>query len=213
MTLWKPIRKLYIKTTDFTHGFQGESREKILGFYRLWAFCYDFSVKLDPAYARELKKMIDSVVKRGDTVLDLGCGTGLGTIYASRIADKVVGIDLSPQMTTKLQNKIRKERIENIEVVVGGFPEDLARDAKFNSVISSFAIAHFPPEQRSPVYSRIFDHLVSNGRVGLFSARGEIASTFETRNNVVENLKLAGFRQIEVDDVSDIYRIVKAEKP
>lgn len=48
--------------------------------------------------------------------------------------------------------------------------------------------------------------------MGLFSAQGEIASSFETKDEIVNNLELAGFNKIEVDDVSDIYRIVKAEK-
>jgi len=178
MSFWKPFRKLYIKTTDLTHGFQGEL-EKIVSFYKLWAFFYDFSVKLDPAFSRELKNMIDSVVKETDVVLDIGCGTKLG----------------------------------NIEVIVGSFPESLNQEAKFDSVISSFTIAHFPVEQRGIIYQHIFSHLISNGRMGLFSAQGEIASTFETKDEIIRNCESAGFRRIEIDEVSDIYRIVKAERP
>jgi len=213
MSFWKPFRKLYIKTTDFTHGFQGARQAKVLGFYKLWAFCYDFSVKLDPAYPRELKNMIDTVVKRGDTVLDVGCGTGLGTIDASKIAEKVIGIDLSPDMIDKLKKKINREKIENIEVIVGSFPESLPQEAEFDSVISSFAIAHFTGEQRKIVYNYIFNYLVSKGRLGLFSAQGEIASTFETKDEIIRNLKSVGFQKIEINNVSDIYRIVRAERP
>jgi hypothetical protein len=49
--------------------------------------------------------------------------------------------------------------------------------------------------------------------MGLFSAQGEIASTFETKDEIIRNCESAGFRRIEIDEVSDIYRIVKAERP
>lgn len=213
MSFWKPLRKMYIKPTDFTHGFQGEPSERLLGFYKLWSFCYDFSVKLDPAYPREMKRMIDSVVRAGDVVLDVGCGTGLGTIHASQVAEKVVGIDLSPDMIDKLEKKIHQQRIKNVELIVGSFPESLPQEAEFDSVISSFAIAHFPAEQRRVVYEHIFNHIVNQGRIGLFSAQGEVASTFETKEEIMSNLRSVGFHKLEIVDVSDIYRIVKAEKP
>ncbi|MFB0561262.1 MAG: class I SAM-dependent methyltransferase [Candidatus Lokiarchaeia archaeon] len=213
MSFGKIFRKLFIKTTDFTHGFQEKPRKSLLSFYKLWSLCYDFSVKLDPAYPREMKRMIDSVVKQGDVVLDIGCGTGLGTIHASKIAKKVIGIDLSPDMTDKLKKKIHHKKIENIEIIVGSFPESLPQEAKFDSVISSFTIVHFPIEQRGIIYEHIFNHIVSNGRIGLFSAQGEVGSTFETKPEIIKNLKSVGFQKLEIEDVFDIYRIVRADKP
>lgn len=49
--------------------------------------------------------------------------------------------------------------------------------------------------------------------MGLFSAQGEIAATFETKDEIIKNLQAAGFQKIKIDDVSDIYRITTAEKP
>jgi cyclopropane fatty-acyl-phospholipid synthase-like methyltransferase len=157
--------------------------------------------------------MIDSVVKQGDTVLDIGCGTGIGTIHASKIAKKVIGIDLSPNMIDKLKKKIQREKIENIELILGSFPESLSSGIKFDSVISSFTIVHFTIEQRRSIYKHIFNHLICNGRLGLFSSRGEFASTFETKDEIISNLKSAGFQKLEIDDVSDVYRITRAERP
>lgn len=64
MSICKPLRTLFMRVTDFTHGFQGKPKEKVVDFYKLWALFYDFSVKLDQAYPREMKKMIDLVVKK-----------------------------------------------------------------------------------------------------------------------------------------------------
>lgn len=212
MSVWKPLRWLYIKTTDYPHGFQGERSEKIISFYKLWSLFYEFSVKLDPAYTRELRNMVKTVVKKDDIILDVGCGTGLGAIPASRIARKVIGIDFSLEMTSKLNKKIHLNCIENIEVINGSFPEAIPNGSKFNSIISSFTMVHFTPKRRISLYKYMYDCLENNGRLGLFSAQGEIAPTFESQNEIESNLDSAGFQNIEISDVSDIYRIVKANK-
>jgi|Deesub1362A_J573_1020465.scaffolds.fasta_scaffold00366_33 cyclopropane fatty-acyl-phospholipid synthase-like methyltransferase len=211
MNVQRFFRKLYIKTTDFTRSYQGKPN-KLVSFYRVWSPWYDFSVRIDPAFAKEMKKMINSVVKQGDITLDIGCGTGISTIYASKIAKKIIGIDLSPDMIARFEQKISRRKLANIEIIIGSFPEALPQNAKFDSIISSFAIVHFTSEQRRNIYKQIYNHLVNKGRLGLFSAQGEIASSFETKKEIVGNLKSAGFKNIEVEDVSDIYRIVKAEK-
>ena len=212
MGFFNPLRRLYIKSTDFTKGYQGKD-EKLVGFYRAWSRFYDFSVNIDPAFSRELKAMVRRTVRKGDATLDIGCGTGMSTLYAAEIADKVVGIDFSADMTRVLRKKIRQKELENIEIITGRFPEALPRDSRFDSVVSSFAIVHFPPEQRAGVYRQIFGLLSDGGRLGLFSAQGEIASSFETKDEMIENLELAGFCGIETKDVSDIYRVASAEVP
>lgn len=49
--------------------------------------------------------------------------------------------------------------------------------------------------------------------LGLFAARGEIASTFQTRADVAGELSATGFANAEVIDLSDIYRITTATRP
>ncbi len=212
MSIWKPLRWLYIKTTDYSHGFQGERAEKIISFYKLWSLFYEFSVKLDPAYARELQNMIEAVVQDNDIVLDIGCGTGLGTIPASKITKKVIGIDFSFEMISKLNKNIRCNNIENIELINGEFPDAVPNGIKFNSIISSFTMVHFAPERRIMLYKNMYNSLENNGRLGLFSAQGEIAPAFEKRKEIESNLESAGFHEIKISDVSDIYRIVEAKK-
>ncbi len=211
MSFSKLLRKLYIKSTDFTQSYQGKDN-KLVGFYKVWSYCYDFSVRLDPAFAGNMKTMIGLSVKPGDSTLDIGCGTGISTFYAAEIADKVIGIDLSAEMTRKLEKKISWRKSDKIEIITGRFPEALPPDIKFDSIISSFAIVHFTPEQRKRLYKQIYDLLPGGGRLGLFSAQGEIASSFETKNEIINNLESAGFIKIETYDVSGIYRIITAEK-
>jgi len=203
---------MYIKTTDITHGFQNERVSKFLFFYRLWARFYDMSVKLDPAYCRNLKRMIDAVVTSEGVTLDIGCGTGLSAVYAAAIADKVIGIDPSTDMLDRLKKKIRKHKITNIDIRQGFFPEAVKAGEKFQSIISSFMLAHLNKNQRTSVIREMFNLLESKGKIGLFSAQGEIASTFQTKEEIRNNLSCAGFRDIVIQDIDDIYRISTAIK-
>lgn len=213
MMLWKPLRVAYIRTTDLTHGYQGSAPAGLLHFYRLWAPIYDLSVRLDPAYLGSLKRMVAMVVRAGDMTLDVGSGTGLGTVYAASIAAGVVAIDPSREMTSRLDKKIRGRRLENVEVRHGYFPDALVPGESFDSVTSSFMLVHLKPEERARAIIAMFHCLKRGGRLGLFAARGEIASTFQTRAEVEEHLSAAGFANSEVIDLSDIYRITTATRP
>ena len=204
------LRKIYIQTTNLTHGYQGKEKAKLISFYKLWSPLYDISIKLDPAYHRNLKKMITSVVMPGDSTLDIGCGTGLGAIYAATIAQKVVGIDISTDMLDRLKRKTKKQKISNIDIRKGFFPQAIKNEEKFKSIISSFMLAHLGKEQRTQAIKAMFDRLEPKGRIGLFSARGEIASTFQTKEEIITDLSSAGFVNILVEDVDDIYRIATA---
>lgn len=44
-SLGSPLRILYIRTTDLTHGFQGRGGEALRRFYALWAPLYDLTIR------------------------------------------------------------------------------------------------------------------------------------------------------------------------
>jgi ubiquinone/menaquinone biosynthesis C-methylase UbiE len=205
------LRRLYIKTTDLTHGYKGNP-SKLASLYKLWSPLYDTSIKMDPAYNRNLKRMVFSAVSKNDSTLDIGCGTGIGTIHASKIARRVLGIDPSKDMLHKLQTKIRKQSIENIEIRNGFFPQSLKYGERFGSIISSFMLAHLSRSQQMQAVIAMFDILEPGGKIGLFSAQGEIAPTFQTRKELTDDLSSAGFSNYYFLDLDDIYRITIAKK-
>ena len=206
------LRKIYIKTTNLTRGYQ-DKQSKLVSFYKLWAPVYDLSIKLDPAYQKNLKAMISDTVSEGDETLDIGCGTGLGTIYASTMAANVLGLDSSRDMLNKLEQKINKQQINNIRLRRGFFPEVIQAGERFNSIITSFMLAHLSREQRTIAIKAMFDLIKPGGRVGFFAARGEVAPTFQTKQETENNLFAAGFEAVKIHDVDDIYRITTAKKP
>jgi ubiquinone/menaquinone biosynthesis C-methylase UbiE len=57
-----------------------------------------------------------SQFKKGDVVLDLGCGTGLEAIPLAMRGVKVIGVDISEGMLSKLKKKLEILNIKNVEV-------------------------------------------------------------------------------------------------
>ena len=65
------------------------------------------------------KKIIQLLkLKSSSVVADLGCGTGYFSVPISRKVKKVYSIDIQKEMLTYLEQKIQKQKIENIEPVL-----------------------------------------------------------------------------------------------
>ena len=73
-------------------------------------------------------------------------------------------------------------------------------------------LAHIDKKHRASIIKDMFKLLESNGKIGLLSAQGEIASTFQTKEEIENNLSHAGFSDIVIQDIDDIYRIATARK-
>src|ERR1041385_8331011 len=87
-----------------------------------------------PAAARLVKF---ANVRGGQSVLDVGCGTGVVAITAARIGGRVRGIDLTPEL---LERARQNARIADLEIdFQEGDAETLPfEDATFDVVLSQF---------------------------------------------------------------------------
>src|SRR3954470_7424696 len=50
----------------------------------------------------------------GDRVLDLGCGSGVSTVFASAVAGEVVAVDISPSAVDNARENCRRLDIRNV---------------------------------------------------------------------------------------------------
>lgn len=89
-------------------------------------------------------------LKAGESVLDVGCGTGTLAIAAKRhvgSAGQVYGVDASPEMITRARKKAKKAAadvaFENAFVENLPFP-----DATFDVVLSTTMLHHLPDKAR-----------------------------------------------------------------
>jgi len=127
------------------------NKEQIKKLYRKRALNYDLTANLyyvigfrEQKYRQESVAMLN--VKQGDTVLEIGCGTGLNfPILLQYIGKggKVIGIDLTDKMLKRAENRIRKNKWNNFELINIDASVYLLND-KVNAVISTFALTMIP---------------------------------------------------------------------
>ena len=79
--------------------------------YRRWAPVYDFTFGLIAEAGR--KNAVQIINRRKGRVLEVGVGTGLSLpCYGSHLT--ITGIDLSPEMLAKAQDKVERKALGNV---------------------------------------------------------------------------------------------------
>jgi len=131
------------------------NKEQIKRLYRKRALNYDFTANLYYLIGfREQKYRYESVamlnLKQGDTVLEIGCGTGLNfPILFKEIGKdgKVIGIDLTDKMLEQARSRVRKNKWDNFELINIDASEYVF-EGKVNAVISTFALTMIPEYEK-----------------------------------------------------------------
>lgn len=134
------------------------------------AFWYDLFLWL-ASLGRERRyreKALDlASLKPGESVLDIGCGTGTLAIAAKRRvgpAGRVFGVDASPEMLARANKKAKKAGSQ--VVFKNGIVEALPfPDAQFDAVLSTVMLHHLGPKARQQCAHEVRRVLKPGGRV------------------------------------------------
>jgi ubiquinone/menaquinone biosynthesis C-methylase UbiE len=124
------------------------------------AFRYDLLVWL-VSLGREpdfREKTLDLArLKPGESVLDVGCGTGTLAIAAKRrvgTKGNAHGIDASPEMIARAAKKARKAGVDVL--FKNGLAEDLPfPDSQFDAVLATLMLHHLPRKPREQCVTEI----------------------------------------------------------
>jgi ubiquinone/menaquinone biosynthesis C-methylase UbiE len=125
---------------------------------------YDES-RLVKSYQRRVQTLVISrmAIEKGMNVLDLGCGTGQGTIDVALQLEgtgNIIGIDLSEKMIEQANNKLTDFKYDNIKFMVGS-GGTLEYQNYFDYVFSTNAFHHF--ENKGSIFQNVRQSLKQNG--------------------------------------------------
>jgi 2-polyprenyl-3-methyl-5-hydroxy-6-metoxy-1,4-benzoquinol methylase len=99
-----------------------------------------------------------SLLKPGDVVLDVGCGTGVKSKYLTEKGLKVVGIDFSEKMIEIAKREVHQGTFRVMDM------HDLSSlHQKFDAIFVQAALLHIPKAQVSKVLSGLIDRLKKKG--------------------------------------------------
>ncbi len=137
--------------------------EKMSEFFTNRVDGYDEHMLNDVEGCKEAyKKMTELIPSNSNTLLDLGCGTGLELeeIFKKHPYIKVTGIDLTKAMLDKLKEKYSDKDITLINT--NYFDCDLDFE-KYDVAISFQTMHHFSHEDKLKLYKNICDSLKPDG--------------------------------------------------
>jgi len=105
-------------------------------------------------------------LRRGETVVDLGCGGGIDTILAAHAvapSGKAIGLDMLPEMLEVAGRNADEAGVRNVEWVRGELEAIPLPDASVDIVISNGVLNLSPRKSRA--FAEIFRILRPGGRM------------------------------------------------
>lgn len=121
-----------------------EQYDKLATFYDPAMWLYRLAGMRIETYRRRAVEGL--CLELGDTVVDLGCGTGLNFRYLQTAVGRggrIVGVDISPGMLQKARQRAAREGWENIEFVEADI-SDYRFSSSTNGVLATLALATVP---------------------------------------------------------------------
>lgn len=132
----------------------------------------EHAAKLDSWIRRLLQnpnRILGKYIRRGDRIIDLGCGPGFFTVELARLAGKsgeVIAVDLQPEMLALVRQKAERHGMTERITCHRSFPDRMAlkKESRPVNFILAFYVIH---ETRNPrgFLEEIRDLLAPGGRV------------------------------------------------
>jgi ubiquinone/menaquinone biosynthesis C-methylase UbiE len=218
-----------------THTHRSVSPAQTEGCLIRWASFYDGLVNLMTlGQASRLRCMTldQAQLQPGDTLLDVGCGTGGVTIPAKiRVGDtgSVAGIDPAPEMIAVARRKAKRAGVE-IDFRVGVIESLPFPDGTFDVVTSSLMMHHLPEHLQVKGLAETWRVLKPGGRILIADMRRPGGSSFKRFfttlvlqhghgvqfgiEDLPKLMREAGFEKVEQPDARFLtIGFVRARKP
>ncbi len=109
-----------------------------------------------------------SKIKKGNVVLDLGCGAGFDSFLAAKkvgVNGKVIGIDMTEEMIKRAKVNAEKLGVKNVEFILGEIENLPIKDNSIDIIITNCVINLTPDKTKT--FKESYRVLKSGGKVYL----------------------------------------------
>lgn len=165
------------------------------------------------SFVDELEKQIMKEVaqpKQGEKVLDLGCGTGIYSLWLSEQGVNVTGIDISSEMLKKAKSKA-EDKNQIIEFIKGDIHSLPFPVNTFDLIISNIVLEFVDSPEK--VISEGLRVLKPGGRmvIGMIGKRSEWAKMYEKRGKDKKESVFSHAHFFDVQEVNNLSPVKPAE--
>lgn len=173
-----------------------------------------YMIKIDPGSAfgtglhettRLCLRALKRYLKNGNTLLDIGCGSGILSIYAAKYgASEVVGIDIDENAVKVSEENFKINQLSkfNYQLFCGNIIEDRNIDEKIGYGKYDIIVANLLAEIVCLMAEKFIPHLKHDG---VLITSGILS---EKEDKVKETLKSVGFNSFEVIEDGEWVSIV-----
>src|SRR3569623_3749257 len=122
----------------------------------------------------EARMLQDLKLRGGEKVLEVGTGSGYMAALLASKAQRVISLEVDPQLAKLARENLQRAGITNVEVREGDGSKGVASEAPFDVIVLSGSVAEVPPV--------ILSQLKVGGRLGTITGNEPIMrATFITR--------------------------------
>ncbi|MGX5801968.1 protein-L-isoaspartate O-methyltransferase family protein [Bradyrhizobium sp. Arg314] len=132
---------------------------------------------MEPSPLAKLLQLAE--IEAGDSVLDVGCGSGYSAALLSRLARSVVALESDPALAEAAKSTLSSLGCQNVTVVTGPLPQGQAAKGPYNVIFIGGSAEEVPPV--------LLDQLAEEGRLVVVEGQGNsgVARLFFKAGGVV----------------------------
>ena len=178
-----------VKDKNVLNAFLETPREKFVKKYNINHSYLDENLKitkdryiLNPTILARLIQSLE--IKKNETVLSVGSGSGYGVVILSYLADTVIGIETDNKLVESSSEILLNLNVNNAAIIKGNVVEGYVNQAPYNAILIEGAVNEVPKD--------ILNQLSDNGKLAtvenLDSSIGKAVKYEKAGNTFVKNI-------------------------
>jgi ubiquinone/menaquinone biosynthesis C-methylase UbiE len=147
------------------------------------------------------QKILKPYIKKGMTVLDLGCGPGFFSIEIAKLLNgtgKVIAADLQEGMLEKVKYKIKSTELEQRISIHRCHKDSINLTGKVDFVLAFYMIHEVPNQVK--LFKELKSILTPNGQIFIIEPKFHVSS--KSFNSMTEKAKKVG---LEISDSPKVF--------